>query len=594
MGRGQIDTASVYAHGEVDALYMQSLPVQGELTTGSLSGITDSGAAATTMATGRKTLNTRIGTDEHGASLETVIELAKARGLATGVVTTSYLPHATPGSFTAHRLSRHDPVGIADDQALVVQPDLMMGGGAAFYLPAGPDSERDDEGLIEPLQDAGYSIITTAQELEDGPSLPVVGLFSSEHMTYVADRAADTTEPTLRDMTMAAIDLLDDDPEGFLLVVEGARIDMASHGNDILRTMTETVAFDEAIEAVGEWSTQRDDATVLVTADHECGGLTPVGTAEAGEIPDVTWRWGVHTNARVDVFGLGPGSEVFESEIRDHAWVHSVLVSRITGEPLQEPAVELVPDGRLTDLRHVAAEQTWESNFGVGHNQLEALRLDASPAGLAIGIEGVFKADRNALLVLIDVDFGAQTGFDGLQGHLMDYDGRVDAILSSADLTASSVPGFGADAAITVWGATEMHREVLDEDAGLRGLVAPLGEPDNLAWLPTSINFGESVRVPTGVTGEVSPDEGWETLVPWPALFPALDGDVPPGATVGVVAVLVDDDGTGFSNQALPAFPPEADLDGSSVGLPGVVEFTVDMDGDGVADGDASPVVRYP
>jgi alkaline phosphatase len=597
MGRGQLDTASVYAHGKPGALFMQSLPQRGEIVTGSRSGLTDSAAAATTMATGRKTTNGRIGMDEHAEPLTTIVEEANALGLATGVVTTAYLPHATPGGFTAHRESRHDTIAIADDQALVVQPHVLLGGGAAYYLPAGAGSHRSDDGLLDPLADAGYEIVTTSSELEAlaEATTHVVGLFAPEHMDYVIDRAPDTTQPTLQEMSLAALDILARDDDGFLLVIEGARIDMASHDNDIERAIAETLAFDDAIASVSAWASEHENVTLLVTADHECGGLVPDPAAAKGELPDVAWRWGEHTNARVDMFASGPGAEAFDGEVRDHTWTHAVLRSRITGDTLVEPELQLAPDGHLADLRHQAATQAHESSYGPGNNQLDALWLDADADGLAIGIEGLFKLERNTVVVLVDVDFGAATGFDGLASNLDDHDGRIDDALSNVALTASGIPGFGADFALAAFGGVESRREDLIADAGLRGLHPPVGQPFDLAWLATGLDFGEGVRVPQGASGVVVPGEGFEALVPWSVLFPTLDGAVPAGTRIAIVAVLVNDDGTHISNQSLPPLPEDAVEPGSNtMPLPGVIEFPVDLDEDGTPDGDAEPILHAP
>src|SRR5690606_8491481 len=131
------------------------------------------------------------------------------------------------------------------------------------------------------------------------------------------------------------------------LMIEGARIDMASHDNDFERAVAETIAFDDAVRAVATWAQDHDDVLLLVTADHECGGLELV--------PEVSWRWGAHTNARVDVFGKGPGSSIFTSEVLDHRWVHAALRAGLTGEALVPPADLLVPDGKLADLTHEVA-----------------------------------------------------------------------------------------------------------------------------------------------------------------------------------------------------------------------------------------------
>jgi hypothetical protein len=396
-------------------------------------------------------------------------------------------------------------------------------------------------------------------------------------------------------MSLAALEILEHDEDGFLLVIEGARIDMAGHANDIERSISETLALDEAVEAVAQWADARENVTLLVTADHECGGLEPDPDATVGVLPDVGWRWLEHTNARVDVFGSGPGTEVFAAQVRDHAWIHAVLHSRVTGAAIEEPERQLAPDGHLAELRHEAATQSHESSYGVGNNQLDAMWLDADEAGLAIGIEGVFKWQRNTVVVLVDVDFGAATGFDGLVGNLSDHDGRIDDTLANVALTASSIPGFGADFALAAFGGIEARREDLLADAGLRGLHPPVGQPFDLAWLATGIDFGEGVRIPQGTTGVAVPGEGFEAYVPWSVLFPALGGGVPPGTRIAVVAVLANDDGTHLSNQSLPPLPPGAIEPGANaMALPGVIEFPVDLDEDGVADGDAEPILHVP
>jgi alkaline phosphatase len=583
MGRAQLDAASLYAHGTTGALELQSLPMHGSITTASLSGTTDSAAAATTMATGALTLNGHIGVDAEQQPVETLVELAHRVGLAAGVVTTAYLPHATPGAFTAHDASRHNPIGIAADQVNEVRADVMLGGGALYYLPAGAGSARSDDGLIRPLQTAGYRVVWSGAELAaaKGDADRLVGLFAAEHMDYTVDRAPQSSQPTLTEMSLAALDVLDRHPDGFFLIIEGARIDMASHANQLERAVGDTLAFDQAVAAVRDRIGERDDVTLLVTADHECGGLRIEGASVAGELPPVAWRWGEHTNADVDVFGQGPGSEQFDGERRDFRWVHEVAAARLEGRGVVEPAPALVPDGQLGDLPHLAVEQTVATGFGAGFNQLDALRVGADARGLAIGIDGVFEAGANAVVILLDVDLGAGTGVAGLRGALTDRDGRADAILAAAQLEPPPVPGFGAELAVVSWGAIDPRRESLWGDAGLRGLIAPYGRPDDLAWYGVATNFA-TAAVARGAPAEAVAQAGFEVVVPWSSLYPDRAGSIPPGAVVGVAAVLVNDDGGYTSNQALPPFPAGAANPGRApVALPGVVEIAIDPDGDG-------------
>lgn len=596
MGRAQLDAASLFAHGQTGRLFLQSLPVHGDIVTGSLSGITDSAAAATTMATGVRTWNGSIGLDRDDAPAQTLVERAHALGLAAGLVTTALLPHATPGGFSAHRSSRNDYLEIADDQARVVRPDVLLGGGSAYYDQPGAGSRRSQGDLTGELWDAGWPNVRTAAELAaaDVSRGKLLGLFAPEHMTYVTDRSADTTEPTLTQMSLAALDVLDQDPDGFFVMIEGARIDMAGHANDLGRNVQETLAFDAAVEAVAGWIADRPRATLLVTADHECGGLRIVQPHDAGTLPDVEWRWGQHTNARVDLFGAGPGAAVFDGARLDHRWVHAAAVAALTGEPLQEPEADLVADGNLADLRWRAAEQSLESGFGAGYNQLDALWVDADARGLSIGIEGLFEWGHNALVVLVDADLGGATGPSRLAGALHDSRGVADALLSSLELDAPGVDGFGADFALVALGGADPRAEDLVDHSGLRGLHAPSGDVADLAWYGAATNFGEGVRTrgspddPVAAVG----GEGWETRIDWRILFPDLAGAVPPGATIGIAAVLVNDDGGYTSNQALPPFPAGTINPGrTEIPLPGLVRFVVDSDLDGTPDASLAPTL---
>lgn len=581
MGFAQLEAAGFYAHGQKGALAMQQLPVQGEIRTASLSGLTDSAASATAMATGVKTRNRRVGVDARGVALETLVELAKSRGIASGVVSSASLPHATPGAFSAHWSDRDGFADIAASQAMV-RPDVMLGGGALYLDPH-----------VSTFEGAGYRIVRSAAELDALPANgdPVLGLFSEDHMPYVLDRAETSTVPSLTAMSLAAIEQLDATGRGFFLMIEGARIDMAAHLNDRDRMITETVDFDDAVSAVSRWVDRHPNATLMVTADHECGGVTVVTPRPQGQFPDITWRWDQHTNTRVGIFAQGPLTERFDGAIHDNTWVHAVALARLTESPIVDPEPGLVVDGYLGDLTHRASSQVVVTGFGEGINQLDALLVDADAERLAVGVEGLFEWGRNAVVLLVDVDFGAGTGFAGVEGNLADSSGRIDAIISAMQVRAPMVTGFGVDAAIGVWGGTVLRDEDLIESAGFRGFANGLGAPNNFFWTAVSTNFGEGVRT-DGSISAIS-DEGWEVHVPWRALYPALGGGVPPGATIAIAAVLVNDDGGFLSNQALPPFTPGTLNPGrTGASLPGVVVFGLDVNGDGVAGDTAAPTVQ--
>lgn len=597
MGPGQLEAASLYAHGTTGALFMQSLPNRGELRTATLSGTADSAAAATTLATGYRTYNGRVGLDRDGLARETLVEAAARLGLATGVVTTASLPHATPAAFTAHYGTRVGYLPIADQQARDTRPDVLLGGGLQYFAPAGEGSLRRDAGLLVELEAAGYRVLTDAAGLAALDPLAgerVIGLFAPEHLSYTVDRTPESTEPTLPELTRWALARLDTDPAGFFLLVEGARIDMASHNNDAQRAITETLVFDKTVRAVAAWAQDRPEVTVLVTADHECGGLQVVAPAGIGELPEVAWRWGVHTNARVSVFGQGPHSELFAGAVRDHAWVHAAASAAIELGPVHEPPTVLIADGELDDLRYEAATQLTETGFGAGLNQLHSLRLDADATSLAIGITGLFEWEHNAVVVLIDRDLGAGTGLTHPGPALEDARGRVDGILSSLQAGAPDGLGFGAELALVVWGGEEAQVEALSDRAGLRGLVPPLATPDDLGWYPAVVSFAGGVRA-RDLPLTVQPGFGLEAHLPWTAIYPDLGGSVPAGATLGLTVVLVNDDGGFTSNQALPPFPAGAENPGrEAIVLPGVVQLTVDSDANGAAGDLLPPVLLAP
>ncbi len=588
MGPGQLAAASHFAHGRADGLFMQNLPSRGQASTASLSGLTDSAASATTLATGVRTYNAKIGLDRFNQPAETLVEWARRNGLRSGIVSTSSLPHATPGAFSAHKDDRGNYLEIANDQALNVRPDVMLGGGERFYLPQGPGSDRTDQGLLIPLMSAGYQVARTRAQLlavTASPTAKVVGVFAPEHLDYVKDRTPATTQPTLTELSMNALRVLEPSPNGFFLMIEGARIDMASHLNDLDRAVGETIAFDQAIAAVSAWGRARGNVTLIVTADHECGGLTVTQPMAQGVLPQVTWRWLQHTNARVSVFGEGPGTSAFHGQVVDHAWIHALMLAQLSRQALVAPPRTLVPDGRLSDLRHSAATQRVMSGYGVGFNQLDRLWIDADRDGFAIGVEGLFKWSENTVVLLVDVDYGASTGPARLQGALTDTNGVADDILSSLSLDAPMTAGFGADFAIVSHGGLESRNEDLLTGAGLRAL----SPPNNLGWLTSSINFGENVRTTT--MSAAVPGEGLEAYVPWSRFYPSLMGRVPVGATIAVAAILVNDDGGHTSNQALPPFLANTMNPGRVLTrLPGLVTFKVDSNNDGLADGMMPPM----
>lgn len=301
--------------------------------------VTDSAAAMTAMMTGEKTANGFLsvradpGPDSAlvaGADLRTFLELAAARGWATGVVTTTRVTHATPAACYAHEDDRGNERDIAlallENPALGGGVEVILGGGRCYFLPerdpAGapivdvegdPGARRDGRDLIREFAARGYTVVqdSTAFAAVDPARTPrLLGLFEASHMEYETDRPADRgREPPLAAMAATAVAILERDPDGYFLMIEGGRIDHALHANQARRALVETLAFDAAIGAV----LSRVDAAstlVLVTGDHDhtlsiAGGgrlgsdiLGLAAGTDAGGVPFPTL-----------VFGTGPGRE---------------------------------------------------------------------------------------------------------------------------------------------------------------------------------------------------------------------------------------------------------------------------------------------
>jgi alkaline phosphatase len=294
MGVGQL-TAAEAVNGD-EGLVMRSLPYKSLVTTCSVSGyVTDSAASATTLATGYKTSNGAISTSADGVVLTTVVEIAEALGMSTGVVTTTRVTHATPACFMAHVNNRGSEAAIAQ-QVLTSGVDVVLGGGSTYFT------------SLDPVA-AGYTVVETTDELMGVNSGMVLGLFNADYMSYDSLRDP-LVEPSVAEMTRKSIELLSGDPDGFFLMVEGGRIDHASHDNNFDLTMGETFAFDAAVLEALEFASGRNDTLVVVTADHETGGLLIIGGYTTSGTPQYKWISDDHTGSMVPVYAYGPMAEM--------------------------------------------------------------------------------------------------------------------------------------------------------------------------------------------------------------------------------------------------------------------------------------------
>lgn len=250
--------------------------------------ITDSAPAATAFATGYKSNDKFIGiaaasvTVPGAASfnagdpyrpLATVLEGAKLLGKATGLVATSNLQHATPAAFSSHWHSRSNYEEIGKQQ-VYEQLDVAFGGGKKYLLPKEQGGTRKDGlNLLDELKNMGYTIVSNTQELLQTKASKVWGLFADDAMAYDFDRDP-AKEPSLAQMTRKAIEILSQDPDGFFLFVEGSEIDWASHANDPVGVISETLAFDAAVKEALDFAKKDGQTLVVAFTDHGNGGMS--------------------------------------------------------------------------------------------------------------------------------------------------------------------------------------------------------------------------------------------------------------------------------------------------------------------------------
>lgn len=281
--------------------------------------VADSAASASQLATGKASGSEMIGLDKYGNEVSTVLELAKRQGKSTGLVSDTRITHATPAGFAAHQSHRSKENEIALDM-LKTGPDVMLSGGLRHWIPSGaskPNSvsasdahqalltslpkltassikvkskRKDDRNLLLEAKQQGYELAFTREQLKQVNG-KVLGLFANSIM---ADGIQNTrklkdpkrTEPSLKEMSEKAIEVLDKNENGFFLMIEAGQIDWAGHYNDTGTMLHELLKLNETLNYVLDWAENRDDTLIIVTADHETGGFG--FSYSANDLPQAT------------------------------------------------------------------------------------------------------------------------------------------------------------------------------------------------------------------------------------------------------------------------------------------------------------------
>lgn len=302
MGMNQEEAARIYAQRP---LSWDSMDFKGEMVTHSLTGVTDSAAAATAMSTGVKVYNDVVQKDQTGNNLKGIMNYAQDLNKKTGIVVSETLAGATPAGFSARSMSRHNTNEIITSQ-IYSGIDLFIGEGTDTYLP-----------YKNIMEEEGYTFISNKNAI-----LNTGGKFFAALPFINPEQSKNQYSAELSDLTSMAINILSKEKNGFVLMVEGSKIDHMCHARLIDQTIYETLAFEKAVNVVLEWAKSRNDTLVIVTADHETGGLELLEGVNADNILNgefISWipepAVAPHTLANVNYYISGDLNSFMKSLI---------------------------------------------------------------------------------------------------------------------------------------------------------------------------------------------------------------------------------------------------------------------------------------
>jgi len=262
--------------------------------------ITDSAAGGTALSAGQKTYNGAIAVNTDTIPIKTILEMAEDKGMATGLVSTSAITHATPASYIAHQGSRGSYEDIAAD-FLKSDIDVFIGGGYKHFA-----QRADKRDLTKELQQKGYQVLRNMDEIARVKSGKLAGLIADEQNEPFPKR-----EMSLPLSTQTALNILDQNKKGFFIMIEGSQIDWGGHENSTNYIVREMLDFDQAIGKALEFAAKDSETLIIVTADHETGGFAIVGGDMKTGMVKGAFSTGDHTAVMVPVFSYGPGAENF-------------------------------------------------------------------------------------------------------------------------------------------------------------------------------------------------------------------------------------------------------------------------------------------
>ena len=272
--------------------------------------VTDSAASGTALATGYKTNNSTLGQTPDGTPVESIIAKAEKVGYASGVVVTCYVNHATPAAFYAHRENRNDNEGIITD-FMASDLDVVFGGGTRFF---NEHFTKQNKNYVDELKAKGYNVLSEQSEMASVSEGNVVGLFAETNIPLMRNGRGDY----LPKATAKALEILTNNvekqgKEGFVLMIEGSQIDGEGHGNNIEGVLAETRDFAAAMNVAMDYADAHPGTLVVVTGDHETGGLSIPSNKTDFTLPESGISYGFsttgHTGIMLPVYLYGTGAD---------------------------------------------------------------------------------------------------------------------------------------------------------------------------------------------------------------------------------------------------------------------------------------------
>ena len=323
MGLTQVSAAAIKNDNE---LFLMKFPIIGIHNCQPSEGlITDSAAGATAFSTGKKTFNGAIGLAADSSAHQTILERCEELGMATGMVATSTIVHATPASFISHRPSRKQYEDIAAD-FMNTEIDYFVGGGKKYF----DRRSNDDRNLVKEMQDKGYVVNDYFQE--DFQNLSIDTKSNFAYFTADDDPIPQSKGRNyLISASKTGFEFLNshDDPnddKGFFMMIEGSQIDWGGHANNADYVISELLEFDNVIGEALRFAKEDGETLVLVTADHETGGMA-INSGSTKDSLAISFSSGYHTATMIPVYAYGPGAELFSGMYENTAIYDKLLLA---------------------------------------------------------------------------------------------------------------------------------------------------------------------------------------------------------------------------------------------------------------------------